>query len=153
MATVTSKWAAGLRPMPNVEGAELVNVLVSLPVTAAQTAANDIYYMCDLPEDAVLVDAVYAATDLDTAGSPAMLIDFGVLNADASDIATSLQAGLTVGQAGTAARLTPTRTTMTVATTGSAPKKLGYKVATAAGTGAAGTVYLSLTYRSSTFGA
>ncbi|MCK7581004.1 MAG: hypothetical protein MZV65_39370 [Chromatiales bacterium] len=127
-------------------------MLLSLPVTAAQTAAGDIYLMGELPEDCALVDAVFAATDLDT-GTPAHAMSFGVINDDETDLATALQAALTVGQAGTAARLTPTVTTLTTKTDGKTRKKLGYKVTTASATGAAGTVYLSLSYRSLTGGA
>lgn len=152
MATVRSPWALGKQPMPTPAGSEVVNVLLSLPVTAAQTAAGDIYLMGELPEDCALVDAVFAATDLDT-GTPAHAMSFGVINDDENDLATALQTALTVGQAGTAARLTPTVTTLTTKTDGKTRKKLGYKVTTASATGAAGTVYLSLSYRSLTGGA
>lgn len=153
MATVNSDWADGRKAMPAPNGSEIVNVLLQTEVTAAQTALNDIYYMGELPEDCILVDAVYAADDLDTNVSPAMVMSFGVLNAGATDIATAVEASLDVAQAGTAARLTPTVAALTLANDGSTRKKLGYKVTTAAATGAAGTVYLSLSYRSTTHGA
>jgi hypothetical protein len=153
MATVKSDWVTGKKPMPSPNGSEVVNVLLALPVTAAQTDLADIYIMGELPEDCALVDAVYAATDLDTAGSPAIALSFGVVNTGETDLGTVLQAAITVGQAGTAARLTPTLTTLGTVTDGSTRKKLGYKVTTAAGTGAAGTVYLSLSYRSTAYGA
>ncbi|NCC40559.1 MAG: hypothetical protein EOM21_14110 [Gammaproteobacteria bacterium] len=153
MATVKSPWALGSKPMPIPNGSEVVNVLLECPVTAAQTAANDIYFMGELPEDCAFVDAVLAATDLDTAGSPAIVLSFGVLNDGATDIATALQASLNVGQAGVPARITPTLTTLGLKTDGKTRKKLGYKVTTAAGTGAAGTAYLSLSYRALNHGA
>lgn len=140
--------------MPQPVGAEVVSVLISLPVTAAQTADGDLYYMCDLPENCKLVDAIYAATDIDTAGSAAHVMSFGQIpDALTGALTTALQASITVGQDGSAARLTPTRTTMAFATTGAAKKKLGYEVTTSAGTGAAGTVYLELFYRSTIHGA
>lgn len=153
MALVTSDWASGKIPMPQPVGAEVVSVLISLPVTAAQTADGDLYYMCDLPENCKLVDAIYAATDIDT-GSPAHAMSFGqVPDTGTGALTTALEASITVGQGGTAARMTPTRTTMAFATTGAAKKRLGYEVTTSSATGAAGTVYLELFYRSTIHGA
>jgi hypothetical protein len=143
MAKVQSNWAKGVIPMPTPTGGEVVNVTLTLAVASTETALNDIYEMGALPAGCVLVDATFAATDLDTAGSPANVMSFGVVNAGGTDLDTTLQASLTIGQGGTAARLTPTRDTMLL----SGAKKLGYKVTTASGTGAAGTVYLNLSYR------
>lgn len=154
MAIIQSDWALGRKPMPVPMGAHPINVLLTLPVTAAQTALADIYSMGYLPEDCVLVDAVFAATDIDTAGSAAHVMSFGILTDNESDLTGSaLQASITVGQAGTAARLTPTVATLTTSCDGKTRKKLGFKVTTASGTGAAGTVYLSLTYRAAQYGA
>lgn len=152
MATAKSPWALGSKPMPIPNGSEVVNVLMECPVTAALTVEDAIYFMGELPEDCALVDAVFAATDLDT-GTPAHAMSFGVLNAGATDLTTALHAAIVVGQAGTAARLTPTLITLTTKSTGSTRLKLGYKVTTAAATGAAGTVYLSLSYRALAHGA
>jgi hypothetical protein len=152
MATVRSPWALGSKPMPIPNGSEVVNVLLECPVTAAQTAADDIYLMGELPEDCALVDAVFAATDIDT-GTPAHVMSFGIVNAAENDLTTALQASIAVGQGATAARLTPTVATLTTKSTGSTRVKLGYKVTTASATGAAGTVYLSLSYRALAHGA
>lgn len=153
MATVKSPWVEGSKQLPTPVGSELINVLLELDVTAAQTVADDIYYMADLPEDCVLVDAVYSATDVDTHGTATHAMTFGILNAAADDIATALETAIDVGEAGTAARMTLTRATQAVKSTGSARTPIGYKVTTKAATGAAGTIYLSLTYRASAFGA
>lgn len=147
MATVKSNWITGRNPMPTPVGSEVVNVLLSVEVTAAQTAADTIIMMGSLPENCALVDAVFAADDLDS-GSPAMVMSFGTINADEDDLTTTLQAGLTVGQGG-AARLTPTVATLGVV----GAVNLGYKVTTAAATGVAGTVLLSLSYRATAYGA
>jgi hypothetical protein len=148
-----SDFANGRKPMPNPNGPEVVNVLIALPVTAGQTALNDIYEMCELPEDCALVDAVYAASDIDTNGTPAHAMSFGVINSGGTDLDTTLEASIQVGRAGTAARMTPTVVNQTVTTDGKTRKKLGYKVTTASATGAAGTVYLNLSYRSAAWGA
>lgn len=146
MALVQSPWATGRKPMPSPIGSEVINVLLSADVTAAQTADGDIIAMGYLPEDCVLVDAVYAASDLDTNGSPAHAMSFGVINSDKDGLTTALETGIDVGQAGTAARLTPTTTTLTTKG-GTGGVLLGYEVTTSAATGAAGTVHLSLSYR------
>ena len=153
MATLKSPWVEGSKQLPTPMGSELVNVLLELDVAAAQTASGDIYHMADLPEDCVLVDAVYSATDVDTHGTPTHAMSFGILNAAATDIATALETAIAVGRAGTATRMTPTRATQAVKSTGSARTPIGYKVTTASATGAAGTIYLSLTYRAAAFGA
>lgn len=152
MAIVKSDYANGRKAMPAPVGSEVVNVLISMEVTAAQTASGDLWHMGDLPENCALVDAVYAADDLDSNGAPALVTSFGVINDGETDLTSAIQAGLTIGQAAGAARLTPDITTLTTVTTGSARKKLGYKVTTAAATGAAGTVYLSLSYRNAAYG-
>lgn len=153
MATVRSPWALGSKPMPIPNGSEVVNVLLECPVTAAQTAADDIYLMGELPEDCALVNAVFAATDLDTKSTAEMVMSFGVVNAAENDLTTTLQASVTVAQAGTATTMTQTVATLTTKSTASTRVKLGYKVTTAAGTAAAGTVYLSLSYRALAHGA
>jgi hypothetical protein len=152
MATVTSKWQSGELQMPIPGGPETITVLTSLAVTAAQTDDDDIYEMCPLPAGCALVDAVFAATDLDT-GTPAHVMSFGVVNADGDDLTTALMAGVDVGKAGTATRLTPTLTTLGTKASDDAPIKLGYKVTTASATGAAGTVYLQVSYRATNYGA
>jgi hypothetical protein len=153
MPTARSPWVLGSKPMPIPNGSEVVNVLLECPVTAALTAANDIYLMGELPEDCALVDAVFASTDLDTKATAEIVLSFGIVNAAENDLTTTLQAALDISQAGTAARLTPTVATLTTKSTSSTRLKLGYKVTTAAGTAAAGTVYLSLSYRALAHGA
>jgi len=150
MATIKSPWATGSKPMPAPAGSEVVNVLLELPVTAAQTALNDVYVMGELPADCVLVDAVYASTDIDSATAHSMA--FGVVNDDENDLATTLESDIVVGRTGVAARMTPTVETLTTKGTGTAGKTLGYKVTAASGTGVAGTVYLSVSYRAAAFG-
>lgn len=153
MALVQSDWATGKKPMPAPNGSELVNVRLDMEVTAAQTALGDIYEMGYLPENCALVDAVYVTDDLDSNGTPAMVMSFGVINSGGTDLDTALEASLDVAQAGTAARMTVTPTALGVVTDGATRKKLGYKVTTAAATGAAGTVSLILSYRATAYGA
>lgn len=153
MATYQSDYARGIKPMPIPTSQEMVTVLVALPVTVDQQLLNDVYDMCYLPENCVLVDAKFAATDVDTNASPAHAMSFGFLNAAGTDIdGTALQTGIQVGRTGSVARLTPILATLLSATNGSTRRKLGYKVTTAAATPAAGTIYLEVTYRAAVYG-
>lgn len=151
MAKIKSQWVNGNKPMPTPSGSEVITVLLALAILAAETAADDLYVMGELPVDCVLCDVDYAATDLDT-GTPAHVMSFGVLNAGETDLDTVLEAGIDVGQAGTAARMTKTVATLTTKTDGATPKKLAYKVTTASATGADGTVYANVSYRALNFG-
>jgi hypothetical protein len=147
MANTKSQAVDGNTPMPTPIGSEVVNVLLSVEVLAANLGAGDLIIMGELPEDCVLVDAVYAADDLDSNGTPAIVISFGTVNAGETDLTTVIEAGLTTAQAGGAARMTPTVASLGIQG-GASGVSVGYKVTTAAATGAAGTALLSLSYRS-----
>lgn len=154
--TYRSPHALGKIQMPSPNGSELVNVMTSLTMTADEVdalVADDIIVMGYLPEDCTLVDAVAADTDLDT--GDALDLDLGIINDDEDDWETDgeLQNSILVAGTTHVARVTPTVEILTTVTDGKSRKKLGFKVATAAGTAAAGTLYLSLTYRSATLGA
>jgi hypothetical protein len=152
--TYRSDWAAGKKPMPTPTGPEVVNVLMKLTLTEAQVdalAANDTIVMGYLPEDCAFVDAVCAMTAGIDTGS-ALDLDFGVLKDDESDLETELQNSILVDGTTSLARVTLTETMLTLVTTGAQRKKVGYKVATAAGTPKAGSIYLSLSYRATSYG-
>ena len=154
--TYRSAHALGKLQMPSPNGSEVVNVMTKLTMTNDEVdalVADDIIYMGYLPEDCALVDAIAADTDLDTGNG--LDLDFGIINDDEDDWETDgeLQNSILVAGTTHAARLTQTVETLTTVTDGKTRKKLGFKVATAATTAAAGTLYLSLTYRSATLGA
>jgi hypothetical protein len=150
-----SDHASGKKPMPTPSGPEVVNVLTSLTLTSAQVdalAANDIVVMGYLPENCAFVDAICAMTaGIDTGSG--LDLDFGVVLDAETDLATELVNSILVDGTTSLARVTMTETMLTLKTTGSARKKLGFKVATVATTPAAGTLYLSLSYRAVSFGA
>ena len=150
-----SDHANGKKSMPTPSGPEVVNVLTSITLTAAQTdalAANDIVVMGYLPENCAFVDAVCAMpAGIDT-GS-ALDLDFGVVLDAETDLATELVNSILVDGTTSLARVTMTETMLTLNSGSNTRKKLGFKVATAAGTAAAGTIYLSLSYRGTSFGA
>lgn len=150
MSKTLSSFANGSQPMPSPIASEIVNVLMTVEVPAASQALNDLVIMGELPEDCALVDAVYGFDDLDAHGTPTAAVAFGVVNDGETDLDTTIEAGITLPRTGGAARMTPTVAAMTVKTDGSGGKKVGFKFTTASATGAAGTVLLSMSYRSLT---
>lgn len=150
-----SDHATGKKAMPTPSGPEVVNVLTSLTLTSAQVdalAANDIVVMGYLPENCAFVDAICAMTAGIDTGS-ALDLDFGVVLDAETDLATELVNSILVDGTTSLARVTMTETMLTLNTGSNTRKKLGFKVATAATTPAAGTIYLSLSYRATSFGA
>lgn len=152
MSNTKSQWANGRKPMPSPVGSEVVNVLLDAAVAAADTALGDLVIMGELPEDCVLVDAVYAVDDLDSNGTPAAVLAFGTVNDAEDDLTTTIEAGLTLAQAGGAARMTPTAAALAVQG-GASGVQVGFKFTTAAATGQAGTARVSLSYRAVAHGA
>ncbi len=151
MTVKKSKWVTGRQQMPTPMGSEVVNVLLDLDVAADEVAENDLYIMGELPEDCALVDVIYGIDQLDSDGSAAAELAFGVVNDDEDDLTTTLEAGIDIAQAGGAARMTPTNTTLETKSGSTGGKRLGFKVTTAAATGKAGTVRASVSYRSVAF--
>ena len=150
-----SDWATGKKPMPTPNGPEVVHCLMALTLTEAQVdalAANDLVIMGYLPEDCAFVDAAAAmSAGIDTGSG--LDLDFGVVNDGETDLATELQNSILVDGTTSLARVTMTETLLTLNTDGKTRKKLGFKVATAATTPKAGTIWLSLAYRATAIGA
>lgn len=141
-----SLWVTNTQPMPVPNGSEVVNVLLSQPVAVGDTKANDMYVMGFLPADCVLVDAVFAANELDTGNAHAM--SFGILKDDYTDLeGDALQTAIHVGRNGSAARLTPSLGTLTAKAPSNKNLPVGFKVTAASTTGKAGAVHLSFSYR------
>lgn len=151
MSTKKSPWVLGSKPMPQPVGSEVVNVLLEAELATGDLTANDIIIMGAVPADCVIVDAVFAADDLDSDGTPALVLAFGTINGDQDDLTTTLQADAGVGQAANAVRATLTPTILAT-TGGTSGQEVGYKVTTAPATAAAGTVMLSLSYRATAHG-
>jgi hypothetical protein len=147
MSNTKSQAVLGPAPQPTPIGSEVVNVLLSAEVAAADLALGDLVILGEIPEDCVLVDAVYGADDLDSNGTPAAVLSFGTVNAAEDDLTTVVEAGLTIAQAGGAARMTPTVAALGILG-GDDGVQIGFKVTTAAATGAAGSLMVSLSYRS-----
>lgn len=109
-----------------------------IAVTAGQLTLNAVFGAIRVPKGAVIIGATLMSTDIDTNGSPAVVLSIG----DAADD-DRLIAGATVGQAG--------GVTSAIATTGfayqyAAETLLQVKVKTAPATAAAGTLTYGVMY-------
>ncbi len=127
---------------PRVGGVGHRGLVSATAIVAMTTAmidnANDEVLLFFLPKGAVVVSAVIAGTDMDTNGTPALAIDVG----DDSD-EDRIFAASTVGQAGTLSTAMA-RTAMLYKYT--ADTAIKAYIQTAAATGAAGTLYVTVNY-------
>lgn len=120
-------------------GREVITQTAIVAMTTAMIDnANDDVGLFYLPAGAVVVGATIAATDMDTNGTPTLAIDVG----DSAD-EDRIFAASTVGQAGTLSTA--------MARTGflakyTAKTQLRAYIQTAAATGAAGTLYVAVSY-------
>lgn len=93
----TSKVGAGVAPRANVTGAVTVTATHTL---SAALALGDVIQMVKVPGGATILGVTLSCTDLDTGGSPAIVLGVGDGASTARFIASS-----TVGQAGGVATL------------------------------------------------
>lgn len=105
---------------------------------AAAPAVNDVVEMVPVPAGATITGITVGATDLDTNGSPAIVLDVG----DGSDVDRFID-GATVGQAGGSSSAFAVNG---FGYTYSANDTIDVLVATGPATGAAGTVYMRVAY-------
>lgn len=143
LLTTNSGYALGLFPMPSAQGAEVLSVPFVHTLSANPTA-NDTAWLGDIPADHEPIAAVLTATDLDTAGSPAITISVGILDDAKTDLDTTWVSASTVGQAGTAS-VAGVVAAFSSAT--STKRSVGLKFPAAATTFAAGSVRVTLLYR------
>lgn len=140
-----SEYVVGQKNMPSPMGSELVNVVLQDEIPIVDLASGDLLILGEIPEDCVLVDAVYFADELDS--GTALLLDFGTINAGETDLDVTIEAGITVGQAAaTAARMVHTVANLNILG-GISGEPIGFKVATIPTGAQAGTLGVSLTYR------
>jgi hypothetical protein len=151
MAVWNSKYATRELPVPYPrESGGVVAVRFSYAVTASIAGTvNDIIELAILPANCRVVDLLLATDDLDTGGSPAIVLDVGIMSGAVGDTGTrtvgaEFFSGATTAQAGGVVRPT-LKTAFRVAPT-SDHRSIGVKIATAAATGAAGELGLTLYY-------
>lgn len=132
----TSKVAAGVQPRVIESG--VISVTGSYALAAA-LVVNDVIQMVKVPAGATIVNTILSVPDLDSNGSPAIVLAVG----DGSDD-DRFVTGSTVGQAGgTVMSNTPTGTGYAYA----AEDTVDVKVTTAPATGAtSGTITLTVLY-------
>jgi len=129
-------------------------------ITAA-LQANDLIGLAPLPGDCIPVDIVYHSDDLDSGGTPALVMDVGVLNTARDDLVadSNLVTGSTVGQSAGFQRMNDYKGALEAATwlaKSDCPhledeKVVAAKVTTAPATGATGKIRGILFYRASEF--
>lgn len=93
----TSKVAAGIQPRTPHSGVVAVKGVYAL---AAALVVDDVIQMVKIPKGAMILDMVLSAEDLDSGGSPAIVLDVG----DGGDTDRFID-GSTIGQAGGVIRL------------------------------------------------
>lgn len=154
MPTFESKQVKNYRP-PIVSAmageVKAVRGSVALPDTLA---ASDIVKLVVLPAEHVVVDCILDSDDLDTGGTPTIIVSAGVLNSGATDIESGqkLIDGSGVAKTGGIARMDQ-QGAPRIAPSSTTDRIVGVKVDTVAATKAAGTIGLTLLYRVENFGA
>lgn len=158
MATLKTENASGVNPAPVPVAQEDVTVHEEKALLAADVAINNIVQLAILPAGCVPVGYVLEADDLDTDGTPAITLDFGILN-DAGDGISTDDAdggdewidGSTLAQAGGIALHTASKALYDVlknVQVADVDRIVAVKIATAADAAQAGSIGLDLTYRS-----
>lgn len=136
------------RQLPTVSSGEAGNVIVNdyfYDLPTAQNVTGDIIDIGVLPAYMTVSDAVLIADDLDT-GTPAILLDVGIMSGDPGSTDTGrtcgaeIFSGATAAQAGGTAR--PTLATAFKILATEADRSIGVKIATQAATAAAGRIRL-----------
>jgi hypothetical protein len=140
---------AGARPAvyPDEAGKVLVSD-GSYEITAALNVDEQTIALCSLPAGCIPLDFTLIVDDLDSAGSPAIVVDGGGINAAEDAVDQIMISASTVAQAGGVARSTLFPMVAPVET----ETLFGMHITTAAGTAAAGTIRGILTYRAAEYG-
>lgn len=138
----------GRAPVLFPSGAEVVAQRATIALVAADLDANDCGAISILPAGCVPVGMVYDSDDLDTNASPTIAASIGLINSGESDLDTVLASGVTASQTGVAVHLA-TKEMLRLAPAAT-DRKIGIKFTAAAATKAAGTVGLTMLYRSAT---
>lgn len=106
MATAYRANAADRPAISSSEAGEHIAQTGVYDLTAA-LVVNDTIDMCKLPAGMVVDDLIVSTDDLDTGGSPAVVLDIGLYDdVGATSSQTAFITGTTIGQAGGVARLT-----------------------------------------------
>lgn len=144
--TNSNDYLTGRKPAVFPAGGEVVAPRATIDLVAADLDINDAGAVMILPAGCVPAGPlVYDSTDLDTNGAPTIVASVGVMNAANTDLDTVLAAGITASQTGTAVAVVTTA--LMALAPANVDRRIGIKFTAAAATKAAGTVGLTLPYR------
>ena len=136
--TTSTQVATGITAKHSSLSGHVVADTVSHSVTTAELQLNDVIQMVKVPKGATVLDVILVSTDIDTNGSPAVVLAVG--DGDDNDYYVT---GSTIGQAGGIVRsnaLTAKPKTYT------ADDTIDVTVTTAAATAATGTISLTVLF-------
>jgi hypothetical protein len=137
MATYTgNKYAAGIPAITGDGKGDViaVNSRYTHPTASTKLTDGDIIQLAKIPAGHEIVDLMFYSEDLDGNGSPALVVDVGLLtHADHAALDTVLISGSTLGQAGGTLGV-PVTTTLFTTGAATADKVLAIEVTTSAGT-------------------
>jgi hypothetical protein len=139
MATFKAAAAAStVSPKHSINAGQPVVVTSTYTMTAAP-AANDVFEMVRVPAGATIINVTLTSTDIDTGGSPTIVLDVG----DGGDTDRYID-GATIGQAGGITASLNVNTGFL--NTFTAEDTIDVLVQAGPETGAAGTLKLAVTY-------
>lgn len=157
MATLKSSQVKGTNPAPSPTSQAPVISKTTIAVPAANVVAGDVLQLAVLPAGAVPVGYVISFDDLDSNGTPTVAADFGILNAagtavsaDAADGGAKWLTASQLGRTGGNALHTASKSTYDILNSVKAvdaDRIVGVVFTASAATGAAGNVYLELSYK------
>lgn len=150
MAIHQSEFAKGTRDVPYPANAGQVCAARFFMTAPANLALNDILEIGVVPAGCRVLDLVLDTDDLDTGGSPAIVLDVGLMSGEVGSTdggracGDEFLDGVNTAQAGGVVRPTLTKAFRT----GTAPvaRSIGAKVMTAGATPAAGVIGLTVFY-------
>lgn len=151
--TKSNDYLTGRKPMPYPAGGEVLSVRATIAMATGDLALNTTGAVMWLPAGCVPVDVHVDGTDMDTS-TAAMVLQVGICNAGVTDLSTDAADGGAHWGVTTAVntafhqRLTPNGIAMVSVQATNSDRKVGVKVATAPTTAAAGTLGVTLFYRS-----
>lgn len=151
--TNSNDYLTGRKPMLYPAGCEVLSVRGTIALATGDLAINTTGAVLLLPAGCVPVEVHVDGTDMDT-GAAAMVLQVGICNAGVTDLSTDAADGGAHWGVTTAVntafhqRLTPNGIAMVSVQATNADRKVGVKVATAPTTAAAGTLGVTLFYRS-----
>lgn len=151
--TKTNNYISGRNPAESPNGPEVLAARFEQPVLAADLVANNVGKIGILPSGCVPVDVHVDFTDLDS-GAGSMVLQVGIVNDAGNDLSTDAADGGGYWGSTTAAsgaayqRLTPNgRGWAAVANDPTTERIVGVKVQAAPATPAAGTLAVTVFYR------